>query len=266
MCGELETKLKEGTKEGIVSPFFIFRKRFFLLLLVILFGISIADEIWIYRISIPNEEAKIRWVDNLAFLGTDTLYALIIPVFAGFGFLLYWLWDDSHHRYGASFKGSFLEIVPSIEKLSEIAMLSVIFLSSAVFLNDLAWRNLEQIKGLGQVYSKTAEIFHLYHTLMVGTIIIMPLVLYFLYLGKLTTNLKAIELGKIDAKLKMLSIHTFRSRKKKEYIEREKEALLSDRDRVSKSLRWIVGVEYGSRMLLLLFLGLGTYLIGQTFV
>jgi len=196
-------------------------------------------------------------VDNLAFLGFGILFALIIPVFAGFGILLYVFWTDSQTRYGSSLKSSFLDVVPSIEKLSEIAIHSIIFLASAVFLNDFVWNQFEQSTVLGQIYSGEAqELIFLSRTLVIGVTIIMPLVLYFLYLGKLTNNLKAIELAKIDGKLKRLSTPDSISSENKEDIQREKETLLSDRNTVSRSLRWIVGVDYGSRMLLLLFIGL----------
>lgn len=257
VCGELETKLREDIKEGIFIPFFVFRKLFFLLLFVMILGRIISDEIGIYGLTIPNQEAWIRWVDNLAFLGFGILFALIIPVFAGFGILLYVFWTDSQTRYGSSLKSSFLDVVPSIEKLSEIAIHSIIFLASAVFLNDFVWNQFEQSTVLGQIYSGEAqEIIFLSRTLVIGVTIIMPLVLYFLYLGKLTNNLKAIELAKIDGKLKRLSTPDSISSENKEDIQREKETLLSDRNTVSRSLRWIVGVDYGSRMLLLLFIGL----------
>lgn len=255
MCGELETKLREDIKEGIFIPFFVFKKLFFWLLLVILCGITIADEILIYGLNIPNQEAWIRWLDNLVFIfGYGVLFALIIPIFAGFGISLYLFWADSQTRYGSSLKSSFLEAVPSIEKLGEIALHSVIFLASAVFLNDIFWNRFERSMSIAQIYLGAQEIFFFYRALIIGVTITMPFVLYFLYLGKLTNNLKAIELAKIDSELERLSTSDSLSSKKKEDIEREKESLISCRDTVSKSLRWIVGVDYGSRMLLLLFI------------
>lgn len=274
VCGELETKLKDNMKEGIFIPFFVFRKLIFLFLVILIFGICIFDEIWIYGLNIHGQiygilgkDAQIRWVDNLASMGYSILFALIIPVFAGFGFLLYLFWADSQKRYGSSLKSSFLDAVPSIEKLSEIAMHSVIFLASAVFLNDIVWNHFGRSTILGQIYSgETQEIIFLYRTLVIGVIVIMPLVLYFLYLGKLANNLKAIELGKIDGKLKRLSPPDSLSSENKEDIQREIESLLSYRNTVSRSLRWVVGADYGSRMLLLLFIGLESYFIGQIFV
>ena len=256
VCGELELKLREDIKEDMFIPFFIFRRLFFGLFFVIFMGLAIADELMLYGLNIPIVEvAKIRWLDNLSIIGLGVLFSLIIQVFAGFGILIYVIWADSQTRHGSSFKTGFLEIAPSIEKLSEIAIHTVLFLASAVFLNGIIWNHFERNTALGQIYfEQVPEINFLYGAIIIGLIIIMPLVLYFLYLGKLTNNLKAIELAKIDDKIKRLSTH--RSEKKREDITREKETLLSCRDRVSKSLRWVVGVEYGSRVLLLIFIGL----------
>ena len=262
VCGELELKLREDIKEDMFIPFFIFRRLFFGLFFVIFMGLAIADELMLYGLNIPIVEvAKIRWLDNLSIIGLGVLFSLIIQVFAGFGILIYVIWADSQSRYGSSFKTGFLEIAPSIEKLSEIAIHTVLFLASAVFLNAFFLNYFVQNSVLTQISSERAgeitfltEVNFLYGAIIIGLIIIMPLVLYFLYLGKLTNNLKAIELAKIDDKLKRLSTH--RSEKKREDIAREKESLLSCRDRVSKSLRWVVGVEYGSRVLLLIFIGL----------
>lgn len=255
MCGELELKLRDDIKNGMFISFFIFRGSFFWLLFFIFLGFVITDELLLYGLNIPVVEvAKIRCLDNLSLIGWGVLFSLIIPVFAGFGILLYVLWADSQTRYGSSLKSGFLEIVPAIEKLSEIAIHSVLFLASAVFLFFIVYNHYERNTALGRIYfEQVPEITILYNALIIGITVTMPLVLYFLYLGKLTNNLKAIELAKIDDKIKRLS--TLRSEKKSEDIAREEESLLSCRDRVSKSLRWVVGVEYGSRVLLLIFIG-----------
>jgi hypothetical protein len=225
--------------------------------LILIFVITIFYEIGIYGLNIPNQEAWIRYISYLAFiLGYGILFALIIPVFAGFGILLYLLWADSQTRYGSSFKCSFLEVAPSIEKLSEMAIHSVIFIASAAFLYDLFWNRFGRSTVLSHIYSEGTQTIIFSRTLVIGVVITIPFALFFLYLGKATTNLKAIELAKIDSKLKKLSISDLLSSEKKEDIEREKESLLSCRDRVSKSLRWVVGVEYGSRMIILIFIGL----------
>lgn len=262
VCGELETKFRDNMKNGLLFPFFFFRKSIFLLLLITIFVITIIYEIGIYGLNIPNQEAWIRYTGYLAFiLGYGFLFALIIPVFAGFGFLLYFLWGDSQTRYGSSFKCSFLEAAPSIEKLSEMAIHSVIFIASAAYLYNFVWNRFGRSTVLCQICSEGAPSIIFFRTLVIGAVITIPFTLFFLYLGKAATNLKAIELAKIDDKLKELSISDLLSSKKKEDIEREKESLLSCRDRVSKSLRWVVGVEYVSRMVLLIFIGLLSKLI-----
>lgn len=228
-----------------------------MLLLIIIFGITIIYDSSIYGLNIPNQEAWIRYIGYLPFIfGYGILFALIIPVFAEFWVLLYLFWSDSKTRCGSSFKCSFLEVVPSIEKLSEMAIHSVIFIASVALLYDLGWNYFERSTVLCQSCSDGTQTIISFRTLVIGVAITIPSALFFLYLGKATTNLKAIELAKIDGKLKKLSISDLPSSKKKEDIEREEESLLSCRDRVSKSLRWVVGVEYGTRMIILIFIGL----------
>lgn len=262
--GEIETNLKDNIKTRISIPFFVFNKWIFVFVLIILTGIVCFDELYLFGLNIDSQRAIIGWVDNLAVLGRNIIFSLVIPIYFGFGFFLYWLWDESSLRPAVSlFKHSFLNLIPSIEKLGEIILHIIIFFASVIFINEISLSYFPM--PLYQMYSMgPEEIFFLYKTLLTGLIILLPLVLYFLYLGKLTTNLKAIELKRINNKINKLI--NLKSEEKSTNIEKEQSFLLSYRNDVNRALRWIRSIEYGSRLSLLFFVALESYFISKIFV
>ena len=102
---------------------------------------------------------------------------------------------------------------------------------------------------LGRIYAETqtetANFF--YHSLYYGAVIL-PLVLYFLYLGNL-------YLGKIVRDLKAMEFRWIEEKMKISHSSEEKQALAAYRAEVSKALRWIGSVDYTVRLLLLAYIG-----------
>jgi hypothetical protein len=247
ITGELEVKMKKLHAKHIKIAFFLNNKKIFLLLISLMFLFSTLDELNSYGLHVPNEEAKIRWIQNIAFIGMDILFALIIPIITGFGILLYWLWDSHKTRHSVSlFKSRFLEVSPSIEKLGETAMHIILFVGSILFSHKIVLLYLDP--GLYQLYAHESKL--IYDSLVIGLAVIVPLVVYFLYLGKFVSDYKTIELRKID--------RTISDYQNSEQLEKWK----LYRTEVTNSLKWIRSVEYGSRILLVAFIGLESYLLG----
>ena len=84
--------------------------------------------------------------------------------------------------------------------------------------------------------------------------VILPLVLYFLYLGKIVRDLKAMEFRWIEEKMKI------------SHSSEEKQALAAYRAEVSKALRWIGGVDYAARLLLLAYIGYMSMVMGMSII
>lgn len=209
--------------------------------------ILFVDEILEFGFRPPATEVeKIRWIDSIACIpGVFILTSLMIPIFFSFGSFLYGMWNQIYRRYPSRvFRCDFLEIAPSIDKLAEISVHIVLFFASMLFLNEIFRRKFYANTPLGMIYAETqtetANFF--YHSLYYGAVIL-PLVLYFLYLGKIVRDLKAMEFRWIDEKMKI------------SHSSEEKQALAAYRAEVSKALRWIGGVDYAARLLLLAYIG-----------
>jgi len=247
VLGEIELKSTEDfIKGGMYDSFFAFKIWPFLGLSFVL--ILFTDEILEFGLHFPlTEIEKIRWIDNIAFTpGIFIFTSFTIPVFFGFGAFLYTMWNYIYKKYpNKVFRCNFLEIAPLIEKLAEVSIHIVLFFASVLFLNEIFVRQFYIDSPLSKklyLRPKNDATNFFYHSLSYSAVIL-PLVLFFLYLGKIVRDLKILEFRRIDEKIKMS--HSLK----------EKEALFIYRAEVSKALRWISGVDYTARFTLLTYLG-----------
>jgi len=250
VLGEIELKSFQGFAREIYDCFFTFR--IWLLIGFMLGLILLVDEILEFGFRLPATEVeKIRWIDSIACIPSVFIFtSFTIPIFFSFGAFLYGMWNYIYRRYpNRVFRCNFLEIAPSIEKLAEISVHIVLFFASMLFLNEIFVRKFYANTPLSMIYAETQTetMNFFYYSLYYGAVIL-PLVLYFLYLGnlylgKIVRDLKAMEFRWIDEKMKI------------SHSSEEKEALAAYRAEVSKALRWIGGVDYTARLLLLAYIG-----------
>lgn len=246
VLGEIELKSVEDFARSMYDCFFTFRKIW--LLIGFMFSlILLVEEILSFGFRLPATEVeKIRWIDSIACIpGMFIFTSLTIPIFFSFGAFLYGMWNYIYRRYpNKVFRCNFLEIAPSIDKLAEISVHIVLFLASILFLNEIFTRKFYANALLGRIYAetRTETMKFFFHSLFYGAVIL-PLVLYFLYLGKIVRDLKAMEFRWIDEKMKI------------SHSSEEKQALAAYRAGVSKALRWIGGVDYAARLILLAYIG-----------
>ena len=245
VLGEIELKSFRNFAREMYDCFFTFRIWFLIGFMFSL--ILLVDEILEFGFRPPATEVeKIRWIDSIACIpGVFILTSLMIPIFSGFGSFLYGMWNQIYRRYpNRVFRCNFLEIAPSIEKLSEISVHIVLFFASILFLNEIFARKFYANTPLSMIYAetRTETMDFFYYSLYYGAVIL-PLVLYFLYLGKIVRDLKAMEFRWIEEKMKI------------SHSSEEKQALAAYRAEVSKALRWIGGVDYAARLLLLAYIG-----------
>jgi len=246
VLGEIELKSFQDFARGMYECFFTFRKIWLFIGLISSFVLLI-DEILEFGFHLPvTEIEKIRWIDSIACIpSVFTLTSLTIPIFFSFGAFLYGMWNYVYRRYpNRVFKCNFLEIAPSIEKLAEISVHIVLFFASMLFLSEIFTRKFYANTPLSMIYADTqTEIMNFfYHSLCYG-VAILPLVLFFLFLGKIVRDLKAMEFRWIDEKMKI------------SHSSEEKQALAAYRAEVSKTLRWVGGVDYTARFILLTYIG-----------
>jgi len=246
VLGEIELKSFQDFARNMYDCFFTFRKIWLLIGLMFTL-ILFVDDISEFGFRLPATEVeKIRWIDSIACIpGVFIFTSLMIPIFFSFGSFLYGMWNQIYRRYpNRVFRCNFLEIAPSIDKLAEISVHIVLFFASMLFLNEIFRRKFYANTPLSMIYAETQTetMNFFYHSLYYGAVIL-PLVLYFLYLGKIVRDLKAIEFRWIDEKMKI------------SHSSEEKQALAAYRVEVSKALRWIGGVDYAARLLLLAYIG-----------
>ena len=245
VLGEIELKSFQDFARNMYDCFFTFR---IWLLIGLMFSLILfVDEISEFGFRLPATEVeKIRWIDHIAFIpGVFIFISFTIPIFFSFGAFLYGMWNLIYRRYpNRVFRCDFLEISPSIEKLAEISVHIVLFFASMLFLNELFRRKFYANTPLGMIYAEThTETMNFFYHSLYYSAVILPLVLYFLYLGKIVRDLKAMEFRWIDEKMKI------------SHSSEEKQALATYRAEVSKALRWIGGVDYAARLLLLAYIG-----------
>jgi len=245
VLGEIELKSFQDFARNMYDCFFTFR---IWLLIGLMFSLILfVDEISEFGFRLPATEVeKIRWIDHIAFIpGVFIFISFTIPIFFSFGAFLYGMWNLIYRRYpNRVFRCDFLEISPSIEKLAEISVHIVLFFASMLFLNELFRRKFYANTPLGMIYAEThTETMNFFYHSLYYSAVILPLVLYFLYLGKIVRDLKAMEFRWIDEKMKI------------SHSSEEKQALAAYRAEVNKALRWIGGVDYAARLLLLAYIG-----------
>ena len=254
--GELENKVDSVTKNTLYNVL----KRMYsywvtILAFVLLTSLSFLDELSSSGLDISTHEQRLRWIDNIAWMGWGVGVALGGQMVVGYGVLLAVLWNSSKHRaYVSIFKEGFLSVQPQIEKMGEIATHIVIFTASTVFLTYVFMAEFFSDSTIIGIYEADPDEIRLLYSWCYLIGIIGPLVCYFLYLSKFVNNIKAVEMEKIAKQLRELEL--------KEQRLDEQNYLLTKRNQVENSCKWIVSVGYGSRLLLLLIVALMTYFVG----
>ncbi len=249
ILGELEITATDFFRNASTEAF-TFLKGFWLVIVSILvYAICWFDQIsLILSNRITKEVRNMMIIDDIALLQFAILAAFGVQVLFTLGVFIFSLWYDS--RLGiSSFKGRFLKISNSINKLCGLSIYVVLYLIATYSIHSIAFNLSAHYEPLMRIYLELGHkeepiIGIFWDFLVIGCVVILSAVTYFVFLGNLARNLESEELKKISNKY--MKVNTLE----------EKSYLISYVAEVRRSLRTVSIIDYIARFALITYLGI----------